>query len=171
MSQEPKTSPPSFRDAANRLWTLRPTLGQFDAIQDATGVDLLADGAGGASPVMALIFDRRKLSDVLWAACKPQADSQEITRASFRDALDGETLSGGWAALIDAVVFFTPSHSRAALRAQLDAELAASEQGLLAIAEVAASQETDKEIRKAIGKLKDEMQASLPAALESVAKN
>jgi len=168
MSEE-KSSPPTFADSSGRTWTINLTLGLIDHIQEATGVDLLADGEH--SPLTGLLFDPRKLARVLFASLGKQAESQRVDQKAFTGSLTGDSLAAGWGALVDAVVFFTPSQSRAALRAGIDAQMMAMEQGVLAIAKVASSTETNEAIRQRMKQLEEEMQAELPRALAGSATN
>lgn len=169
MSQNDKpTGPPTFQDSQKRTWTINLTLGLIDAVQAESGVDLIAD-EGDVSPMVALLSDRRKLAAALWACVAPQAATKQVTREAFINALDGDTLAAGWGAMVDAIVFFTPSSRRSWVQAAFDAQIAAMEQGAIAVAEVAASEETNEAIRDAILKIKSDLQAELPRALaESV---
>lgn len=168
MSQQEKNqpnSPPTFQDGAGRSWTLKLTLGLIEHVQESTGVDLLAESE--SSPLVGILFDQRKLSRVLWCCLEKQAQHNEVPRDDFIDSLDGEALTAGWEALFNAVLFFIPPQARAVVQANFDAQMAAVEQGIKAMVEVAESQETDQAIRQAIGKIKREMQADLPRQLAS----
>jgi hypothetical protein len=161
------TAPPTFK-AKDRTWTINLTLGLIDHVQEAAGVDLLADDT---APVLSLLFDRRKLGGVLWACVDKAAGALGITRDDFLDSLDGDALTAGWGALVDAIVFFTPIQSRKAVEAAFNTQMEAMEQGVTALVEVAASQETNQAIREAVIKLKEEMQADLPRQLAASASS
>lgn len=151
-------APPSFSDATGKRWTIDPSLGLFDRIQAATAVDLLASDAD-LSPIIGLLFDQRKLGLVLWEAVGGAGDVQ-----AFRDSLTADTLTAGWGALYDAVLFFTPLQSRKAVEAALESQLAVIEHGAKAIAEVAASEETKRAMEATVSGLKNEMQSDLVKA-------
>jgi hypothetical protein len=161
---------PRFKDAKGNEWTLSLTLGLTDRVLSATGVDLLSD-SGDTGTVLALVFDRRKLANVLWAVLSAEASDRGINQEQFVDALDGEALSNGWGALVDAIVFFTPPQGREVLRAAIESQVAAMEQGVAALAEVAASQATNDAMKEAAGRIKDAMQADLTKALANSAGN
>lgn len=154
---------PSFEDSQKRRWMVNLTLGVCDAIQDATGVDLLADG--DTAGVMGLLFDRRKLAAALWECVVKQAAEKQISREAFIEALDGDALTGGWGAVVDAIVFFTPSQSRKAVQAAIDTQCKALEAGVQAMADLATSDETNRAIGEAVLKMKTELQATLPEML------
>lgn len=155
---------PCFKDADGREWRLTPSLGFFDSIQEATGVDLIPDG-NDVSAVMALPMNRRKLSDVLWASVQAKATSGGVTREQFRDAINGDVLTDGWGALLDAIVFFTPTSNRAEVQAAIDVQLAAMERGVDAVVATLRSEETEAAISEALNKVTEEMRRELPKAL------
>lgn len=159
---------PTFKDAEGREWRFTPSLGLFDAILEATGVDLIPDG-NDVSAAMALPTNRRKLSDALWAAIKSQAG--EVTRAQFNDRLNGDVLTDGWGALLDAIVFFTPIQKREEVKAAIELQAAVGEQSVKAAVETMKSEETNQVIREAIEKTQREMAADLPKALGIGATN
>lgn len=155
---------PCFKDAAGREWRLTPSLGLFDAIHEATGVDLIPDG-NDVSAAMSLPMKRIKLSEVLWAAIAPKAKDAGVTREQFRDSINGDVLTAGWGALLDAIVFFTPTSNRAEVQAAIDVQAAAMERGVAAVVETLKSQETEAAIGEAISKASDELRRELPRAL------
>jgi hypothetical protein len=164
--QKSPTGPPTFK-TGSQTWTLNLTLGLVDHVQEATQVDLLADG--DESPVIPLLFNRRKLGGVLWACISKQADAAGVTREQFIDSLDSDALTAGWGALFNAILFFTPIQGRPAVQAQFDAQMEALEQSVAAMAEVAKSQGTNDAIQELVGRLKEEMQSELPKALANCA--
>lgn len=159
---------PCFKDAAGREWRFTPSLGLFDAIQEATGVDLIPDG-NDVSAVMSLPMNRKKLADVAWAAVKSNANG--VTREQFRESLDGDALTSCWGALLDAVVFFTPIASRAEVQAAIEVQAAAMERGTAAVVATLKSQETEAAIDAAISKASAEMMQDLPKVLGIGATN
>lgn len=161
------TSPPTFQDSQQRTWTLNLTLGLVDQVQEATQVDLLAEG--DQAPVIPLLFDRRKLGGVLWACISRQAESNGVSRAEFIDSLDSDSLTAGWGALFNAILFFTPIQGRPAVQAQFDAQMAALEQSIAAMAEVATSAGTNEAIQQVVSRLKEDMQSELPKVLANCA--
>lgn len=157
------TAPPTFR-VKDRTWTINLTVGLIDRVQEVSGVDLMADDR---TPYLSLIFAPRQLGGVLWACVAQQAATSGVTREQFVDSLDGDALSAGWGALAEAIVFFSQTHLREAVQAEIDAKIAAMEQGFTALAEVASSEETGEAIKLAVKKLKEDMQADLPRAFAS----
>lgn len=123
------------------------------------------------SVVMDLLFDRRKLGAVLWSCVASQAREQETTEADFLNTLDGDALTAGWGALVDAIVFFTPSQSRGAMQAAIEAQVEALEKGVEALVEVAQSEQTSESLKIVSQKMRDEMQAGMSKALGEFAGN
>ncbi len=159
---------PTFKDATGHEWRFTPSLGLFDAIQEATGVDLIPDG-NDVSAVMSLPTNRRKLADALWASVKSQAG--ELTRAQFNERLNGDALTDGWGALLDAIVNFTPSQRREEVKAAIELQSTAMEQSVVAMVQTLKSDETTQAIRDAIDQAQREMASELPKALGIGATN
>lgn len=159
---------PYFKDAAGREWRFTPSLGLFDAIQEATGVDLIPDG-NDVSAVMSLPMNRKKLADVAWAAVKSNANG--VTREQFRESLDGDALTAVWGALLDAVVFFTPSSKRKEVQALIEVQLEVGEREVLAVVDTLKSPETAEAIQQAIDIAVAEMRDGIPKALATGAMN
>lgn len=153
---------PCFKDSAGHEWRFTPSLGLFDTILEATGVDLIPDG-NDVSAVMALPTNRRKLAEVLWAAVQSQAGS--ITQKDFNEKLDGDALTSGWGALLDGIVFFIPSQRREEVKAAIDLQGVALEKSVAATVETLRSQATDQAIQEAVQKAQKQMEADLPRAL------
>lgn len=151
---------PCFKDSTGREWRISPSLGLFDAIQEATGVDLIPDG-NDISTVMSLPMHRKKLSDVLWAAIAARAKESGVSRETFRESIDGDVLTAGWGALLDAIVFFTPSSKRSELEAAIEMYSQAMDQGAQAIIQALKSEATSEAITQAL----EESIQGLPKAL------
>lgn len=158
MSEDKQVNaPPRFRDAKGAEWEINPTIGLADRILSATGFDPL-EGATGQSAVE-LLFDSRKLCKVLWVATA--AEARQISLEAFADAMNGDALTAGWGALVDAIIFFTPKQNRAAAQAAIEMQVEAMEKGVEALVEVAMSAETSRGLRDAGNRVKDEMQDGL----------
>jgi len=98
----------NWNDSEQRTWTIKPTVGLLEQVKTATKIDLSPDdnNLSVVSVITELLFQSRKLGEVLWQCCKDDAESRNISRDIFYRALDGEALTAGWGALIDAVVAF-----------------------------------------------------------------
>lgn len=153
-------APPSFR-THDRDWTIILTVGLTDRVRDATGVDLLADDR---TPYLSLLFDNRKLAAVLWTCVACQAEAASVEREAFLESLDGDALTAGWGALAEAIVFFSQKPLREAVKTDIELKIEAMEKGVLAMAEIATSEEAETAIQAALNQLKGELQADLPRA-------
>lgn len=139
---EPPTQPPRFRDASGREWSIKLTLGVIESIQEQAGVDVLPRDCD-VSTLTGLLFDPRQLAKVLWAAIQSKDGS---TWEEFRDALDGEALSLGWNALVEAVLFFIRSQSEPLAKTveeAIEASMRLMERGTEAIRRTMASAEIE----------------------------
>ena len=152
MTSQNKT--PSFRDAEGREWHLSLSIGLARRIKDEVGVDFgqLADGKLLAE----LGTDPEKLCSALWLMCEKQAERQSVTPEGFAESLDGDAIDGAMEALVEAIVLFTRSHLRNAMRTMFSKTKVAQEKTAKAAEtwiETNADQITNQVIEEAMGKL------------------
>ena len=166
-------APPTFHDSQGRDWTIKLSGELIENVLTATQVDLVPDDHDYI-PVVNLVASHRKLGAVLWECVKRQAESHEVDRSAFIEALDGPAYLKGWEALVDAIHFFIRSLS--AKRA--DQFLAVVEAGMKVMeaeaetaVEIINSQTTDEALKEAVGKIKAQMQSELAQELASSAEN
>jgi hypothetical protein len=76
-------------------------------VRDLTGLDLLQVLDG--SLIDKLIRDPVLLCDVVYAACKPEADAQKVTDEQFGRAMAGDAIEHATSALLEELVSFCPS--------------------------------------------------------------
>jgi hypothetical protein len=107
----------SFTDNAGRKWEVALDVTAVRRVLHLTGVDLRLVGAGDAKVLQELITDPLKLVDVLYAACKPQADALQVDDAAFGCGFAGDVLDAAVDALFDAVAAFFQKGRRALLQA------------------------------------------------------
>jgi hypothetical protein len=104
-----------FRDARGREWYVSVNVTSIKRVKALVGVNLL-DALGG-DLAERLTTDTILLCDVLFALCKPEADTKGITDADFGESLHGEVLDPASVALIEEIIDFFPNErDRAALR-------------------------------------------------------
>jgi hypothetical protein len=166
-----KNNPPTFKDAENRVWTIKLTLSLLDQVLAATQVDLTPDDHD-PSTITALLFETRKLGAVLWECCRAQASAAGVDQAAFKDAVDGEVLLKGWEALVDAIYFFIQNRNQKlaeAMREAIEAQLRVMETGAAAMAQTIKSNETTEGLRKAGERIATELQGEMTKALDSFA--
>lgn len=106
---------PTFKDANGKEWLLTldaPTIRMVRSELD--GLDLAsADG----QVYEQLQDDPCQLVDCIWVLCREQAISRGVTDVDFGKALVGEVIDQATAALLNAIVDFSPTRKRELLKA------------------------------------------------------
>jgi len=123
----------SFKDNADRTWTVTLNVYAVKKVRDLLGVDLLDLGgepSTSAGPVdkpdngllYRLIADPVLLVDVLYVVCQEQADEANVTDEQFGRAMAGDAIDGATKAFLEELADFTPSpRDRARARKVIDA--------------------------------------------------
>lgn len=96
-----------FTDAKKRLWSIEINVAAVKRVRSLTGMDLLS--VFGGDLLEKLYGDPVALCDVLYALCKPQADSQSVTDEQFGEGLAGQSIAHATRALLDELVNFSRS--------------------------------------------------------------
>lgn len=97
----------TFTDNEKREWTVEINVAALKRVRGLTGVDLME--ILGGSLIERLIRDPVLLCDVLYAACKPQAQERNVTDEEFGRAMAGDAIEHATAALLEELVSFCPS--------------------------------------------------------------
>lgn len=131
----------NITDKGGRTFALDLNIGCAMRIQDATGLNLLADtvfvptdaGAktepsGMAAALPRLESDPVLLCQVLWAACGEEAAARNIDRTMFLSAWDGPALKTAYRSLVAAVADFFPDRRERILKMTDAIELARGKQ-------------------------------------------
>jgi len=106
----------TFRDNQGREWTVEITVAAIKRVRGLAGVDLMEVLEGSNGLIEKLVRDPVLLCDVVYAACKPQADEHGVTDEEFGRAMAGDAIDHATSALLDDLVDFCPSpRSRANL--------------------------------------------------------
>lgn len=108
----------TFTDNASRTWTVAVNVGTLKRVKALTGTDLLEVIEGRL--VERLIADPVLLVDILYAACKPEADARNVTDEAFGQAMGGDAVEQATEALLEELVDFFPRPRRALLRKALE---------------------------------------------------
>jgi len=117
----------SFADNAGRVWTLAVNVAAIKRVRALCGVDLNSiiemDAADQPSAKLLerLSTDPVLLVDVLYAVCKPECDSKNVTDEEFGAAMAGDAIEHATAALLDEIIDFFPEAKRLAFRKILSA--------------------------------------------------
>jgi hypothetical protein len=109
----------AFKDNEGRSWSVSINVSSVKRIRDLVKVDLLALGDKDAQLLKRLATDPVVLVDVLYAACKPEADARNITDEMFGQAMGGEAIDRATTALMQEIADFFPSHQREPMNAAL----------------------------------------------------
>ncbi len=107
----------TFTDNTGRTWTLSVTVGTIKRVRALCGVDLanIITMESGKTPQVGLLerlaSDPVLLVDVLFAVCKPEADTKGITDEEFGRAMAGDAIELAATALLDEIIDFSPGRS------------------------------------------------------------
>ena len=148
-----------FYDLVGRDWQISITVSRVKAINLATGVNIY-DAANGQL-FSSLATNPSLLADVLFVACKKQADERGVTDEEFGELLAGDVIDDAVKALTEAIVLFSPSHQRGPLVAIAEkiqqVQAKASAQILAAINSPDIDQAIDRALSGQSGSLPDSL--------------
>jgi len=115
----------SFKDNADRTWTVTLNVYAVKKVRDLLQVDLLdlgGDAQDGNGLLYRLIADPVLLVDVLYVVCQEQAEEANVTDEQFGRAMAGDAVDGATKAFLEELADFTPSpRDRARARKVIDA--------------------------------------------------
>jgi hypothetical protein len=97
----------TFADNAGRTWTVAINVDAIKRVRDLLEVDLLEILDGKL--IEKLYRDPVLLCDVVYAACKPEADARNVTDEDFGRAMAGDVIEHATKALLEELVGFSPS--------------------------------------------------------------
>lgn len=104
----------SFTDTEGKAWTIEINVATLKRVKGITGVDLM--GVLDGDLIDRFIRDPVLLCDVIYAACKIEADENGVSDEEFGRAMAGDAIENATAALLEEIVSFYPnSRDRAAL--------------------------------------------------------
>ena len=116
----------SFTDNLGRAWTLVVNVATIKRVRALCGVDLnsiieVEEGKPSAKLLERLSTDPVLLVDVLYAVCKNECDSKNVSDEDFGSAMAGDAIEHASAALLDEIIDFFPEAKRQAFRKILSA--------------------------------------------------
>jgi len=103
----------TFTDNAGRTWTVAINVECIKRVKTLLSVNLL-DAIEGKL-IEKLVSDPILLCDVIFAICKPEADTKEISDEEFGRAMAGDAIDNATTALLEELVDFFPSGKRQVL--------------------------------------------------------
>ena len=117
----------TFTDHTGRTWILAINVGTIKRVRALCDVDLCSiisiekNGKPQIDLLERLATDPVLLVDVLYAVCKTEADSRNVTDEEFGRAMAGDAIELATAALLDEMIDFFPEAKRRVFRKILDA--------------------------------------------------
>jgi len=103
----------TFTDNAGRTWTVAINVECIKRVKTLLSVNLL-DAIEGKL-IEQLVSDPVMLCDVIYAICKPEADTKEVSDEEFGRAMAGDAIDNATTALLEELVDFFPSGKRQVL--------------------------------------------------------
>ena len=103
----------TFNDNAGRTWTVAINVECIKRVKTLLSVNLL-DAIEGKL-IEQLVSDPVLLCDVIYAVCKPEADTKEVSDEEFGRAMAGDAIDNATTALLEELVDFFPSGKRQVL--------------------------------------------------------
>jgi hypothetical protein len=97
----------TFKDNAGRTWTVDINVATLKRVRGLTGEDLMQVIEG--TLIEKLIRDPVLLCDVVYAICKPEADSRSVSDDEFGKAMAGDAIEAATTAVLEELVDFCPS--------------------------------------------------------------
>jgi hypothetical protein len=112
----------TFRDATGREWAVVIDVGAMKRVRGLTGVNLYSLIDDGFRGLGELLGDVITFVDVLYALCKPEADSRNVSDEDFGRLMRGDVIEAATSAFLDEYAdFFPDPRVRTALGKVIDA--------------------------------------------------
>ena len=157
----------TFTDNAGRTWTVTVNVDAIKRVRDLVDVNLLDVVGGGSGRLLErLTTDPIVLCDVLFALCKPEADTKGISDEDFGRAMGGDALDGATTALLEELVAFFPLARRQVLAKALAKLKALESQALAAVSLRLDDPELEQRLAQQLG-LPNSSSGSAPASSAS----
>jgi hypothetical protein len=99
----------SFKDNADRTWTVAINVTAIKRVRGLLGIDLYKLVDDGFKPLADLMADPVQLVDVLYCLCKEEADARQISDEDFGRALGGDVISVAADAFVEELIAFFPN--------------------------------------------------------------
>lgn len=107
----------TFKDNADRTWTIAINVGAIKRVRSLLDLDLMEAVEGKL--IERLIGDPILLCDVIYCLCKTDADSRGVSDEDFGRAMAGDAIELATTALLEELVDFFPQGKRQLLRKAL----------------------------------------------------
>ena len=97
----------SFKDNQGRQWSVEINVTAIKRVRGLSGEDLMQVIEG--TLIEKLIRDPVLLCDVVYALCKPEADTRNVSDEDFGKAMAGDAIEAATTAVLEELVGFCPS--------------------------------------------------------------
>ena len=154
----------TFKDNADRTWTVQVNVDAIKRVRDLAGLDLLS--AVDAALLEKLASDPVLLCDVVYAVCKGEADAKGVTDEDFGRSMAGDAIDAATAALLEELVDFFPRGRRQVLAKAMGKLRDLETKALALAAEKLDSPELDRRMREILEEA-GEPSGSLPGSSAS----
>lgn len=117
----------TFTDNNGRIWTVVVNVAAIKRVRAICGIDINSiveigeDGKPNTDLLQRLEGDPVLLVDTLYAVCKPECDTKNVTDEDFGAAMAGDAIASATDALLEEIIDFFPEAKRLALRRILNA--------------------------------------------------
>jgi hypothetical protein len=109
----------TFADTTGRPWSIAINVNSLRRVKDdVEGFDLMRV-VEDQSTINRITTDPFTQVAVLYAVCKPQAETQGVTPEQFGEAMGGDALDAGITALLVELADFFPPHRRGPMKAAI----------------------------------------------------
>jgi hypothetical protein len=98
----------SFKDNADRTWTIAINVTAMKRVRGLVGVDLYKLVDNGFKALGELFGDPVKLVDVIYCLCKDEADAKSISDEDFGRAMAGDAITLATDAFVEELIDFFP---------------------------------------------------------------
>ena len=143
----------TFKDNAGRSWTVAVNVAAIKRVKSLIDVNLMEAVEGDL--LEKLSTDPVLLCDVVYAICKPEADTQSVMDEQFGQAMAGDAIEHATTALLEELIDFFPLAKRRVLHKALE-KLRAVEAKAAAYAEAKLDDPAlDKQIDDALSDITD----------------
>jgi len=141
----------TFADNAGRNWTVQINVDAIKRVRDLVSVNLLEVVEGKL--LDRLISDPVLLCDVIYAVCKPEADTKTVSDVDFGRAMAGDAIDAATTALLEDLVDFFPQGRRKVLAKALNKLKALETAALKAVDARLDSPELERRMEKELQRL------------------
>jgi hypothetical protein len=141
----------TFADNAGRNWTVQINVDAIKRVRDLVSVNLLEVVEGKL--IDRLISDPVLLCDVIYAVCKPEADTKAVSDVDFGRAMAGDAIDAATTALLEELVDFFPQGRRKVLAKALNKLKALETAALKAVDARLDSPELERRMEKELQRL------------------